>query len=102
MGNDKDTPDRRYNDSEVTDVDMVAAALSRANSADDGDGDKAGQDQGDAWGFGKASSTSGLLTGKNLCSLQLFLLGSMQERAEMFEVTFTAHFLRWFTSQAFP
>ena len=64
MGNDKDTPDRRYNDSEVTDVDMVAAALSRANSGDDGDGDKAGQDQGDAWGFGKASSTSGLLTGK--------------------------------------
>jgi len=60
VGNDKDTPDRRYNDSEVTDVDMVAAALSRANSGDDGDGDKAGQDQGDAWGFGKASSTSAL------------------------------------------
>ena len=57
MGNDKDTPDRRYNDSEVTDVDMVAAALSRANSGDDGD--IAGQDQGDAWGFGKANSTSG-------------------------------------------
>ena len=57
MGNDKDTPDRRYNDSEVTDVDMVAAALSRANSGDDGD--KSGQDQGDAWGFGKANSTSG-------------------------------------------
>lgn len=58
-------------DSEVTDLDMVTAALSRAHSGDDDVGRvadatvdqeaaAAGLDTGDAWGFGKANSTSAL------------------------------------------
>ena len=65
-----------FKDSEVTDVDLVTAALSRANSGDnDDDGHDdvevdavgGGQDQGDAWGFGsKANSTSALGMGGRL------------------------------------
>ena len=71
-GNDDGTGSS-FKDSEVTDIDLVTAALSRANSGDNDDDDVevdavgGGQDQGDAWGFGsKANSTSALGFGGRL------------------------------------
>ena len=73
-GNDDGTGSS-FKDSEVTDIDLVTAALSRANSGDNDcqdddvevDAVGGGQDQGDAWGFGsKANSTSALGFGGRL------------------------------------